>query len=57
MYKGQVTQRTEVLRSASAVWRRRLAQGQRTTDDIARERDRANRQQRQLKRLAPGGET
>jgi HAMP domain-containing protein len=53
LYRGQVSKRAEVLRLASATWRRRIAQEQRASDEIGRERDRANRQRRQLKRKLP----
>jgi hypothetical protein len=54
MYRGQVEKRTEVLRSASASWRRRLSQSQRQQLEASMQRARASRQLRKTARTGAG---
>jgi hypothetical protein len=49
MYRGQVRARTELLRAASATWRRRMAHGATRQLSLTQQRDRSNRQLRRTR--------
>jgi hypothetical protein len=52
MYRGQVQDRSEVLRRESAIWRRRISGSRNVTEAVMRQRDRASRQLRRAARAS-----